>query len=90
MPNERDRAEMSAAVDSGRGIRILRQDPFETLISFIISQNNNIPRIKKIISALCERYGERVFSRLADKSKGIFINLKGSDKRLNNKQGGRH
>lgn len=58
MPNERDRAEMSAAVDSGCGIRILRQDPFETLISFIISQNNNIPRIKKIISALCERYGE--------------------------------
>lgn len=58
MPNDRDRAEMSAAVKSGEGIRILRQDPFEALISFIISQNNNIPRIKKIISALCERYGE--------------------------------
>ncbi len=58
MPNERDYNEMSAMVNSGRGIRILRQDPFEALISFIISQNNNIPRIKGIISAMCEKYGE--------------------------------
>ncbi len=58
MPNERDRAVMTAAVEAGRGIRILRQDPFESLISFIVSQNNNIPRIKKIIRALCETYGE--------------------------------
>lgn len=58
MPTERDRAVMTAAVEAGRGIRILRQDPFETLISFIVSQNNNIPRIKKIIRALCETYGE--------------------------------
>ncbi len=57
MPNERDRAVMTAAVDAGRGIRILRQDPFEALISFIVSQNNNIPRIKKIIRALCGTYG---------------------------------
>ena len=58
MPNERDRAVMTAAVEAGRGIRILRQEPFETLISFIVSQNNNIPRIKKIIRTLCETYGE--------------------------------
>lgn len=58
MPNETDRAVMSEAVRCGAGIRILRQDPFEALISFIISQNNNIPRIKKIITALCEKYGE--------------------------------
>lgn len=57
MPNERDRAVMSAAVEAGRGIRILRQDPFEALISFIVSQNNNIPRIKKIIRTLCQTYG---------------------------------
>lgn len=57
MPNKRDRAVMTAAVEAGRGIRILRQDPFETLISFIVSQNNNIPRIKKIIAALCQTYG---------------------------------
>ncbi len=58
MPNERDRAVMTAAVEAGHGIRILRQEPFEALISFIVSQNNNIPRIKKIIRALCDTYGE--------------------------------
>lgn len=44
----------------GRGIRILRQDPWEALISFIISQCNNIPRIKKIISTLCACFGEEL------------------------------
>ncbi len=39
------------------GIRLLKQDPWETLCSFIISQNNNIPRIKGIINRLCEKYG---------------------------------
>lgn len=42
------------------GIRLLRQEPFETLISFIISQNNNIPRISGIIGRLCEGFGERI------------------------------
>ena len=42
------------------GIRILRQEPFETLISFIISQNNNIPRISGIIDRLCESFGEKI------------------------------
>ncbi len=46
------------AARAGNGIRIFRQDPFEALISFIISQNNNIPRIKKIIEALCALLGE--------------------------------
>ena len=46
------------AAKVGCGIRILHQDEFETLISFIISQNNNIPRIKGIISNLCKTYGE--------------------------------
>lgn len=43
----------------GKGIRILKQEPWETLCSFIISQNNNIPRIKGIIGRLCENFGER-------------------------------
>jgi len=51
---------MKNAVEYGKGIRILRQNPWETLVSFIISQNNNIPRIKKIISAMCEKYGEHI------------------------------
>ncbi len=42
------------------GIRILRQEPWEALCSFIISQNNNIPRIKKIIQRLCRLFGEKI------------------------------
>ena len=44
---------MEAAAEYGKGIRILRQDFWEALCSFIISQQNNIPRIKKIIRDLC-------------------------------------
>lgn len=46
------------ATEYGKGIRLLRQDPFETLISFIISANNNIPRISKCIDVLCARFGD--------------------------------
>jgi len=42
------------------GIRILRQDPWEALCSFIISQNNNIPRIKGIVARLCEHFGDPI------------------------------
>lgn len=45
---------------AGYGIRILRQELFETIISFIISANNNIPRIKKIIEKLCFLFGEKI------------------------------
>lgn len=51
---------MKQAIDFGGGIRILNQDPFECLISFIISASNNIPRIKKIIDALCTAFGEKI------------------------------
>ena len=50
---------MKNAISFGEGIRILNQDPFECLISFIISASNNIPRIKKIINALCESFGDK-------------------------------
>lgn len=49
---------MSRAIAFAGGIRILSQDPWECLLSFIISQNMNIPRIKKLIQALAERYGD--------------------------------
>jgi N-glycosylase/DNA lyase len=49
---------MDKCIEYSRGIRILRQDRWEALCSFIISQNNNIPRIKKIISAMSKKYGE--------------------------------
>lgn len=49
----------SEAAEYGKGIRILAQDRWEALCSFIISQCNNIPRIKKIIEALCALAGEK-------------------------------
>ena len=51
---------IEAAMEYGAGIRILRQDLFETIISFIISQNNNIPRIRKNIESICAKYGEYI------------------------------
>lgn len=53
-------AALVRAIEYGRGIRILKQDSFECIISFIISQNNNIPRIKKIIEALCRECGRPI------------------------------
>ena len=49
-----------AAAEFGGGIRILNQEPWEALCSFIISQNNNMPRIKGIIERLCECFGEKI------------------------------
>ena len=51
---------LSSAIKDGEGIRILRQDPLEMIISFIISSNNNIPRIKAIIEKICESYGKNM------------------------------
>lgn len=48
------------SVDFGYGIRILNQDPFEMLISFIISARNSIPSIKKTVKKICEAWGERI------------------------------
>ncbi|MDO4562594.1 MAG: DNA glycosylase [Clostridia bacterium] len=51
---------MRAAVRYGGGIRILRQDFFETLISFIISQRSSIPKIKSTVRKMCERWGDKI------------------------------
>jgi N-glycosylase/DNA lyase len=53
-----DDKNLALAMETGKGIRLLRQNKWETLCSFIISQNNNIPRIKKIISSLCKAGAE--------------------------------
>lgn len=53
---------LAPAIDYSKGIRILRQDVFEMIISFIISQNNNIPRIKKIIETLCTNFGSKIIN----------------------------
>ncbi|MBO5909643.1 MAG: DNA-3-methyladenine glycosylase 2 family protein [Clostridia bacterium] len=51
---------LKKASSFAEGIRILNQDPWEALCSFIISQNNNIPRIKGIIERLCNSFGEKI------------------------------
>ena len=67
---------LEKAVEFGRGIRILRQEFFETLISFILSANNNIPRIKGCVEKICKKYGNIIspskeFIRyLSEKSNG--------------------
>lgn len=51
---------LKTSVEYGKGIRILNQDLWETIISFIISANNNIPRIKGIIERLSQKYGDEI------------------------------
>lgn len=51
---------LKAAAAFGSGIRILRQDTWEMIVTFILSQQNNIPRIKGLIRSLCKRYGSRM------------------------------
>ncbi len=53
---------LKEAITEKNGIRILKQDFFETLMSFIISQNKQIPHIKKIVLDLCTAYGKPVGS----------------------------
>ena len=59
---------LSKACKYAGGIRLLKQNSWECLISFIISQNNNIPRIKGIIDRLCEHYSGR-FPEITELSK---------------------
>ena len=51
---------LARSIEYGSGIRILNQDLWETIISFIISANNNIPRIKGIINRISKNYGEKI------------------------------
>lgn len=54
---------LAKSIEFGNGIRILNQDLWEMIISFIISANNNIPRIQKIIERLSKEYGEKIIWR---------------------------
>lgn len=51
---------LKTSISYGNGIRILKQDLWETIISFIISANNNIPRIKGIIERISKKYGKEI------------------------------
>ncbi len=60
-------------------IRLLNQDPFETLCSFIISACNNIPRIKGIVKTLCESFGEKGENGFSFPSAAVLSSLSESD-----------
>ena len=78
-----DEGLVSAAVEFGKGIHILRQSPEETVFSFLISQNNHIPRIKGIIERMCSALGRdmggyRAFPEvgaIADAGEGFFYSI---------------
>lgn len=64
---------LKESIKFGAGIRILNQDLWECIISFIISANNNIPRIKKIIERISEKYGRKIEFR--DKDYYLFPSI---------------
>ena len=51
---------MTEAFERYRGLRLIRQDVWECLVSFVIATNTNIPRIRGMVSNLCDRFGDRV------------------------------
>ncbi|MBR1925588.1 MAG: hypothetical protein IJ837_01900 [Clostridia bacterium] len=55
---------MRPALEFSKGVRILKQQPLETLICFIISANNNISRIKKSVNYICEHFGQKLEENL--------------------------
>lgn len=61
-----------SAYEHSKGIRILNQEPFETLISFIISQRNNIPKIASTVDKLCRNWGEKKIDTMNGKEYYCF------------------
>jgi N-glycosylase/DNA lyase len=74
-----DEKSLNSACEAYNGIRILKQDEWEAICSFIISANNNIPRIKGIIERLCENFGERVGERFSFPTPEKIAELEVSD-----------
>lgn len=60
--------QLEKAVAFGSGMRLLRQDLWEVLLSFVISQNNGIPRIKQIVEALCLHFGKPISAEIRSNS----------------------
>ena len=73
------------AMQAGKGIKILRQDPFEALISFIISQRNNIPKIKSTINRISTTYGEPISIELANYPNGVTFHTFPTPKKIVNR-----
>lgn len=70
---------MHIPIKFGYGIRILKQDPFETLISFIISANNNIKRIKNILNNIRREFGEKIDNYYAFPTQKQLLKAKEED-----------
>ena len=74
-----DDSTVRTAAEYSSGIRILNQDSWEALCSFIISQNNNIPRIKGIIERLCENFGNKIEGGYTFPTARVIANLTADD-----------
>ena len=61
------------AINFSKGLKMIHQDPFETLISYIISQNNRVPSIANALNLLSINYGEKVIFK--DKEYYLFPSL---------------
>lgn len=79
----KDKPLIADSLEFSKGIRILKQDPFETIIEFIISANNQIPRIKAIIERICTTLGNDTgdyysfprVEKMASAKKDLYTNL---------------
>ena len=61
------------ALDYSEGLRMIHQDPFETIISYVISQNNRVPSIANSLNLISEKYGKKVLFK--DKEYYLFPNI---------------
>lgn len=59
---------LTKAYEFSRGMRILNQDNFEVLISFILSQRNSIPKIKNSVEKLCKTFGDKLVDKFTGKT----------------------
>lgn len=64
---------LKQSIEFGYGVRVLNQDPFEMLISFIISARNNIPSIKKTVNKISNKWGKEIIYK--DKTYYAFPNI---------------
>ena len=63
---------LQKCMDFGKGLRILKQDPFETLITFILSQRKSIPAIRSSVEKLFLQFGEKRYSKVGEKEIYLF------------------
>jgi N-glycosylase/DNA lyase len=73
-----DDAPMRTAVEACRGLRVLRQDPWECLASFILSSTKQIVQIRQIVALLCERFGEPIAPGAPASLPAAFISCAGT------------